>query len=285
MKRKVLTTLILCTTLAMSATFIKSTQATTVKLNKSTITIYKGNTYKLKVNGTKAKITWTSNNKKVATVTSTGTVKGIAKGTTYVNAKVGTKTLKCKVTIKENETVSAKKVSYKLQDTGKGVVAILTNKNTSPVMITSTLVFLKSGKMLDTRTDYCWYLEPNQSTVAYFYAPHDNKYNNVSYDDYKISLKVENSWSKGTSKIGVKSNMSIDNVTAEITNNSGKELSMITLGIVWYDQYGNAIDYDWRIAQCTSKGSTDYITFNFPYDDNYNTITPKSYKIYLTSAS
>lgn len=100
MKRKILTTLALCTSLAMPITFTQPTQAATVKLNKSAITIYKGKTYKLKVSGTKAKVKWTSNNKKVATVTSTGIVKGVKKGTTYVNAKVGSKTLKCKVTVK-----------------------------------------------------------------------------------------------------------------------------------------------------------------------------------------
>ena len=284
MKRKILTTLALCMSLAMPITFAQPTQAATVKLNKSAITIYKGKTYKLKVSGTKAKVKWTSSNKKIATVTSTGTVKGIKKGTTYVNAKVGSKTLKCKVTVKENEALSAKKISYKLQDTGHGVVAILTNKNASPVMITSTLVFLKSGKMLNSDIDYTWYLEPNESTVVYFDAPHDNDYNEVTYDDYKISLQVQKPLHNGTSKIEIKSNMGVENVTAEVTNNSGRNLTMITLGIVWYDSYGNPIDYDFNFAQCKSKGSTDYVTFNFPYDKEYNTIVPESYKIYLESA-
>jgi len=78
-----------------------------VKLNKITLTINKNKTYKLiaTVNPTNAsnkKVTWKSRNKAIATVSSTGIVKGIKKGTTYIYVYTvdGKKTAKCKVTIK-----------------------------------------------------------------------------------------------------------------------------------------------------------------------------------------
>ena len=46
------------------------------------------------------KITYKSNNKKVATVTSKGVIKAKKKGTAVITVKSGSKTAKCKVTVK-----------------------------------------------------------------------------------------------------------------------------------------------------------------------------------------
>lgn len=79
--------------------------ASKIKINKTKAEVYVGKTVQLKVTGTKNKITWTSNNKKIATVTTKGKVKGIKKGTTTITAKVSKKKLTCKVTVKEKDVV------------------------------------------------------------------------------------------------------------------------------------------------------------------------------------
>ena len=53
---------------------------TKIKLNCTKKTIYEGDTFKLKITGTKKKVKWSSSNKKVATVSSKGVVKGIDGG-------------------------------------------------------------------------------------------------------------------------------------------------------------------------------------------------------------
>lgn len=70
-----------------------------VKINKKSISIKVGKTYKLKVKGTKKKVKWSSSNKKVATVSSKGVVKGKKAGKATITAKVGKKKYKCKVTV------------------------------------------------------------------------------------------------------------------------------------------------------------------------------------------
>lgn len=75
--------------------------ASTVKLNSSKVSVYVGKSYTLKLSGVKSKITWVSNNKAVATVSSTGVVKGIKKGTANVTATVGNKKYTCTVTVKD----------------------------------------------------------------------------------------------------------------------------------------------------------------------------------------
>ena len=79
------------------------------RLSKSSISVNVGKTQTLKVDGTKQKITWSSSNKKIATVSSKGKVKGVKKGTATITARVGSKKYNCKVTVKQN-TISVTKV-------------------------------------------------------------------------------------------------------------------------------------------------------------------------------
>lgn len=63
-------------------------------------TAYKGQTVQLKVKNATGKIAWKSSNKKVATVNSSGQVNARKAGKATITAKVGSKTFKCKVTVK-----------------------------------------------------------------------------------------------------------------------------------------------------------------------------------------
>jgi len=80
---------------------------TSIKLNKNSITLLKGKTFKLiqtinPSNASNKKVTWKSSNKAIATVSSTGTVRGIKKGTSYITVTTvdGKKSAKCKVVVK-----------------------------------------------------------------------------------------------------------------------------------------------------------------------------------------
>ena len=70
------------------------------KLNQKSITLNVGKTYILKASGTRGKITWTSSNRSVASVTSRGIVKAVKKGTATITVRSGSKKMICKVTVK-----------------------------------------------------------------------------------------------------------------------------------------------------------------------------------------
>lgn len=75
-------------------------EAATLKLNKKSITIEEGKTFKLKVKGAgKKKVKWSSSDTDVVTVSKSGRITGEGEGAATVKAKVGKKTLKCKVTV------------------------------------------------------------------------------------------------------------------------------------------------------------------------------------------
>lgn len=264
--------------------------AAKTKLNVTKKTIYVGDSYTVKLLNNTKKVKWSTSNKNIKMVSKNNKqakIKGVKKGTSYLSAKVGKKTYKCKVTIK---TKSKKKtiqgIEYELQDTGKGVVAILKNKNKYHVSLTAKIAYYRNGKMIGTASDRNYAFEKGRTCALFFHAPYNSNYQDVEYDDYKISIQVEKRTNLvyGASKIKVSSNFGVDNVSVAVKNNSGKNLEYIIIACVFYDSQGNAIGYEYHYADCKKKGSTDYLTFDFPYDENYDTIYPKKYKIYVNNA-
>ena len=70
------------------------------KLNKNKLTLRVGQKTRLKVKGTKDKVTWDSSNLEVVYVDDTGKIWADKPGKVTITAKVGGKKLKCKVTVK-----------------------------------------------------------------------------------------------------------------------------------------------------------------------------------------
>ena len=118
----------------------------TITLNKKTATIYKGKTTTLKATVTgaeAAKVTFTSNNTKVATVNkTTGKVTAKAKGTATITAKYGDVKVTCKVTVK-NPTLTLSKTSASVK-VGK------TTKITAKATPSGKVTYKSSNKKVAT---------------------------------------------------------------------------------------------------------------------------------------
>lgn len=109
--KSLLISLVLALTCISMVTSTDFVQAASIKLNKTSLTIYTGKTSTLKVIGTSKKVTWSTSNKKVATVSSKGTVSAKYPGNAIITARVSNKNLKCKVTVKRQTT--SKKAALK----------------------------------------------------------------------------------------------------------------------------------------------------------------------------
>lgn len=90
------------------------TAPTSVKLNKTSATVYNTKSFKLTATvapstATNKAVNWTSSNTKVATVDKNGNVKGISAGTVTITCKTasGGVTATCKVTVRKKTNVSA----------------------------------------------------------------------------------------------------------------------------------------------------------------------------------
>ena len=91
-----------------------SSSSSKIKLNRSSMTLYKGKNAVLKASGTKGKITWKSSNSRVAAVNQKGKVTAKKKGTAVITASLsnGNKAV-CKVTVKE---IPVKRIKLNVKD-------------------------------------------------------------------------------------------------------------------------------------------------------------------------
>ncbi len=94
-------------------------------INKSSVTVTKGYQVTLKFTGSSS-VTWSTGDKSIATV-SKGKVVGKAPGTTYVYAKAGGKTYKCKVTVVAAK-ITASNSDVELDSAGDSQIVTMTVK-------------------------------------------------------------------------------------------------------------------------------------------------------------
>lgn len=99
MKRVLSLFLIVVLTLALGPSLHADAAA---KISKSKATLAVGSKLTLKISGTKNKVTWKTDNKAVATVSSKGVVTAKGTGKAIINAKVDKKTFTCAITVKKS---------------------------------------------------------------------------------------------------------------------------------------------------------------------------------------
>lgn len=111
MKRtiKLVLSMLLVTALCLALLpYTEASAASKPKLNKTKLTLKQGDKKKLKVKKSGGKkIKWNSKKKRIATVSKKGLVKAKKAGKTTITAKVGKKTLRCKVTVVPRNTGTA----------------------------------------------------------------------------------------------------------------------------------------------------------------------------------
>ena len=147
----VISAVILMTTMLIPAF---QASAASVRLNKTKIVLVVGQTYNLKVSGTKKTPQWSSSNKKIVSVTKKGVVKGLKKGTATITAKIGKKKYKCKVTVEAPKLSSTKKTvtagtsfALKLNGTKRTVKWYTSNKKIATVSSKGVVKTLRAGSV------------------------------------------------------------------------------------------------------------------------------------------
>lgn len=92
-----------------------------VTISKATDYLVKGETTTLNVTGTSKKVVWSTDNKKIATVSTSGKVTAIAYGTTTIKATVNKVPYKCKITVINPSKIYLDPSSSKVTVNGKAV--------------------------------------------------------------------------------------------------------------------------------------------------------------------
>lgn len=140
-------------------------KAATVKLNKKTATMYVGDKVSLQLKGAKS-VSWKSSNKKIATVSSKGVVKGVKAGTCKITAK-NKKTAKsytCKVTVKSLKKMAFTKGGFKLWTSGRQMS--YAGKDITKDLLASKMTV--DGKKIALTKENVYYWEEEGETLINF---------------------------------------------------------------------------------------------------------------------
>ena len=142
--------------LAVTLLPMSAQAASKPKLNKTKATIYVGSSTTLKVKGVSGTAKWSIKDKKIVSVKKTGgkscKVTGKKAGKTTVTAKIGKKTVKCTVTVKnpylnaKSKTLNVKK-TFQLKLTGAKIKSCTSSdKKIASVTKTGKVTAKKAGK-------------------------------------------------------------------------------------------------------------------------------------------
>ncbi len=111
-----------CLLLLTALMLFSAVSVSAAALNKTKATVLIGKTYQLKLTGTSAKVTWSSANKGIATVSANGLVKAAKPGSVKITAKAGGKSYICTVTVPRPSLTVSKKTLLLGKSSTIGVV-------------------------------------------------------------------------------------------------------------------------------------------------------------------
>lgn len=248
---------------------------TKIKLSKSSIRVNVGATYKLKVKGTKKKVKWSTKNKKIATVKK-GTVKGIAKGSTTITAKVGKKKLKCKVTVNSvNPIVTqppvnnelAANIEAKVDKLMSGeILYTIVNNNAEAVPNIKLSVLFNDETGASVNPDTVTIEDLAAGETAYQVYSYSAKCKQIDTTKSTISVEVaqKSSYKKYvTSDIRITGAKNVDNEIVLTYVNTTVQ-TVFVRGLVFYkDESGALLAVD-KIVVNLSPGATEFETFSKP---------------------
>lgn len=218
--------------------------ARVVKLNKTKVTVQTGKTYKLKVTGTTKKVTWSSKNPKVATVTKQGLVKGVTPGSTKVVAKVGKKSYTCNVTVAIDTAAAIKKLKVTYKESNDYTYAFVTNENPFPLNITGKMNFYNDkNQYLSKASDNSLFVTAKSTVVMRFLHPMENGkfYSPASHSD--VEFTVQKTVNKdGRSFVTATTELSPEGkVLVNVTNTGKNKLAFVRYTLVMCDAEGNIL--------------------------------------------
>lgn len=253
-------------------------------LNRTYITLQKGNTFKLKVYGTNKKVKWSTNKKSVAKVSSKGVVTAVKNGKATITAKVGNKKYKCTVNVTSATYASKIQLSYtKLNN--KILVTIKNNNSCQIDYLAADVNFYKNGTLLDTKFFNTVCLTPGTTAYEIVSAPYINS-DYLDFDNVTFNISSTSVYSNYLAYKNAKGAVSISHnrgsatgvgVVGTITNLGSKKLSL-SATIIYYKN-GSIVGARPTYESGIEAGASRSLRVYKDTDKNYKYIDFDSYTL------
>ena len=268
-----------------------------VKLSSTKKTIEVGKTVKISLKNNKKKVKWSVSNGKIKIVKKTNKyakIKAVKRGTATLKAKVGKKTYKCKITVKNktkesagtpknfDEKLAEKNISKKVYDLGDKIFVILESKYTTPTSIEANCYFFDiNGNPVKKSWDYCFWLEDGKSALLQFEKPnYDYNSIDIQYEFYQSYLYIGNE--SIINNLSVSSNIVKDDyddkMMITLSNASNKEVSSCSVIIKYYDSDKNIAYFQKKYFYDVKAGNYSIESISLPK------INFDYYELYISTA-
>lgn len=134
--------------------------------------------------------------------------------------------------------------------------------------------------------EYIYCFQKGKHSVLTFNYPETADYERAPFSSYKITYNATlcTYYKSYVDNIQISSNIGSNNdVIAECVNTSSKNIDIAQLTCIYY-QGGKIVGESYDIELDLPSGNSTMITFDSPYDENYENIAYDNYKIYIDCA-
>lgn len=229
-------------------------------------------------NATYKDITWKVEDPSIAQVTKEGIVTGVSIGETILTAECGGFTETCYITVEENfsEADAINSLSYSCYPTGGGIIVIVKNNYKYAINLTAECRFYDTFASLTARDlADCNMLEAGEECALRL---SDFSYGN--YENYDLKFSAEYAGHLKSNKENIRYDVKMNQENAQISVvNTGTNSAYTEVAIVFYEN-GIPVGYDSGYA----VENKDILSFAYPYDEDYHTILPDNYRIFVNTS-
>lgn len=273
MKNKINIIMIFTATLFALLFFNEEAFAAKVKLNVKNQSVEVGKIKTIKLLNNKKKVKWKVSNKNIKITKKAkqyAKIKGIKKGKSTLTAKIGKKKYKCKISVKEAKT----KIEYTKQSIYIGEefdLRLLNPKGKVKWSVTNSCVGIsrKTGKYV--------IVKGLRYGTAYIKATNNGKTYKCKVTVKKINYEKAKKW------IWYEWETTNNSVIGTFEN--GNEFDVdLNVKIIFYDSFGNMIDYSEKNCYCLGAGNTCAFEFSKPTDTNYNYVNYDRAEFQITTS-
>ncbi|MBR4223935.1 MAG: Ig-like domain-containing protein [Oscillospiraceae bacterium] len=251
-------------------------------INKTSITLVRGQAYTLKVTGVSSVPKWSSSNVNVASVNKNGKVTAKSAGTAVITAKVGSNKVSCTVNVKAGSLkASSSSLSVKA---GSSKIIYITAKGSHAVKVTSSDKRVATASWADSSfTDNKIGLRirgvsNGDATIKVYMSRYTNIYTKINVSVYGGSSSAYTDLSTTVNSVSVNAGSSSTfTVTSGSGSNTRISIANSNIATVEKSQWvGNRVNV--RVTGKSAGNTYVYIT-------NNNTGTTKSIPVYVTGST